>query len=262
MTLVNEPPVQVTAPPQRQTTKGQKLISVITTTDHKTIGRLYMFTSFTFFLIGGVMALLIRAELAEPGLQMLTLEQYNQLFTMHGSIMLLLFATALFVGFANFLMPLQIGSPDVAFPRLNMLGYWMYFFGGIIVMTGFATPGGAAAFGWFLYTPLSGPEFSPNIGADLWILGFALGGVGTILGAVNFVTTILTMRAPGMTMFRMPIFTWNVLLTSVLILMVFPVLAATLVVLEIDRKFGSVVFLPENGGSILFQHLFWFFGHP
>jgi cytochrome c oxidase subunit 1 len=264
MTLLNEPPV-ASAPrpqPRPETTLGQKIVSVITTTDHKVIGKLYMTTSFTFFLVAGLMALAIRAELAQPGLQMLTLEQYNQLFTMHGSIMLLLFATALFVGFANFLMPLQIGSPDVAFPRLNMLGYWMYFFGSIIVLTGFITPGGAAAFGWFLYTPLSGPEFSPNIGADLWILGFALGGVGTILGAVNFITTILTMRAPGMVMFRMPIFTWNVLLTSVLILMVFPVLAATLVVLEIDRKFGSVVFLPENGGAILFQHLFWFFGHP
>ena len=263
MTLLNDRPAEVSAAPERrERSLGKKIVSIITTTDHKTIGRLYMGTSFTFFLIGGVMALIIRAELAQPGLQIVTLEQYNQLFTMHGSIMLLLFATALFVGFANFLMPLQIGSPDVAFPRLNMLGYWMYFFGSLIVLFGFLTPGGAAAFGWFLYTPLSGAEFSPNIGSDLWILGFALGGVGTILGAVNFVTTILTMRAPGMTMFRMPIFTWNVLLTSVLVLMVFPVLAATLVVLEIDRKFGSVVFLPENGGAILFQHLFWFFGHP
>jgi cytochrome c oxidase subunit 1 len=264
MTLLNEPPVASgpTVQTRPETTLGQKIVSVITTTDHKVIGKLYMTTSFTFFLVAGLMALAIRAELAQPGLQMLTLEQYNQLFTMHGSIMLLLFATALFVGFANYLMPLQIGAPDVAFPRLNMLGYWMYFFGGLIVMAGFITPGGAAAFGWFLYTPLSGAEFSPNVGADLWILGFALGGVGTILGAVNFITTILTMRAPGMVMFRMPIFTWNVLLTSVLILMVFPVLAATLVVLEIDRKFGSVVFLPENGGAILFQHLFWFFGHP
>ena len=263
MTLLNEPPVAAApAPAPKETTLGQKIVSVITTTDHKTIGRLYLGTSFFFFLVGGVMALVIRAELAQPGLSIVTLEQYNQLFTMHGSIMLLLFATALFVGFANFLMPLQIGSPDVAFPRLNMLGYWMYFFGGIIVMSSFLTPGGAASFGWFLYTPLSGSEFSPTVGADLWILGFALGGVGTILGAVNFITTILTMRAPGMTMFRMSIFTWNVLLTSVLILMVFPVLAATLVVLEIDRKFGSVVFLPENGGAILWQHLFWFFGHP
>ncbi|MCU0284225.1 MAG: cytochrome c oxidase subunit I [Candidatus Nanopelagicales bacterium] len=264
MTLLNEPPVASlqAPPPRRETTLGQKIVSILTTTDHKTIGKLYMVTSFTFFLIGGVMALAIRAELATPGLQMLTLEQYNQLFTMHGSIMLLLFATALFVGFANFVMPLQIGAPDVAFPRLNMLGYYMYLFGALIVMSSFLTPGGAASFGWFLYTPLSTQEFSPNLGSDLWILGFALGGVGTILGAVNFITTILTMRAPGMTMFRMSIFTWNVLLTSVLVIMVFPVLAATLVVLEIDRKFGSVVFEPENGGAILFQHLFWFFGHP
>ncbi len=263
MTLLNDrPDTSEALPPARQTTLGARIVSVITTTDHKTIGRLYLFTSFTFFMIGGAMALLMRAELARPGLQMLTLEQFNQLFTMHGSIMLLLFATALFVGFANFLMPLQIGAPDVAFPRLNMLGYWLYLFGAIIVFLGFLTPGGAAAFGWFAYVPLSGPEFSPSVGADLWILGFALGGLGTILGAVNFITTILTMRAPGMNMFRMPIFTWNVLLTSVLILMVFPVLAATLVVLEIDRKFGAVVFQPENGGAILWQHLFWFFGHP
>jgi cytochrome c oxidase subunit I len=262
MTLLNEPPVVAQVPAPRESTLGQRIVKVITTTDHKTIGRLYLTTSFMFFLVAGVMALLMRAELARPGMQLLTLEQYNQLFTMHGAIMLLLFATALFVGFANFLMPLQIGSPDVAFPRLNMLGYWLYLFGGMIAVTGFVTPGGAAAFGWFAYTPLSGPDFSPNIGADLWILGLALGGVGTILGAVNFITTILTMRAPGMTMFRMPIFTWNVLLTSVLILMVFPVLAATLIVLEIDRTFGAVIFEPENGGAILYQHLFWFFGHP
>ena len=264
MTLLNEPPVAAVEPPPapRETSLGRKIVSVITTTDHKTIGRLYLTTSFTFFLIGGVMAMLMRSELARPGMQFLTLEQYNQLFTMHGSIMLLLFATALFIGFANFLMPLQIGAPDVAFPRLNMLGYWLYALGGVIVMSSFVTPGGAASFGWFLYTPLSTAEFSPNVGSDLWILGFALGGVGTILGAVNFITTIVTMRAPGMTMFRMPIFTWNTLLTSVLVIMVFPVLAATLVVLEIDRKFGSVVFRPENGGAILFQHLFWFFGHP
>ncbi len=262
MTLLNEPPVVAPAAVPRETTLGQRIVKIMTTTDHKTIGRLYLTTSFSFFLLAGAMALLMRAELARPNLQILTLEQYNQLFTMHGAIMLLLFATALFIGFANFLMPLQIGSPDVAFPRLNMLGYWMYLFGGMIVLIGFFTPGGAAAFGWFAYAPLSGPDFSPNIGADLWILGLALSGVGTILGAVNFITTILTMRAPGMTMFRMPIFTWNVLLTSVLILMVFPVLAATLVVLEIDRKFGAVVFEPRNGGALLWQHLFWFFGHP
>jgi len=181
---------------------------------------------------------------------------------MHGTIMLFLFATPLFVGFANVIMPLQIGAPDVAFPRLNMLGYWLFLFGGTMVVSGFLTPGGAASFGWFAYAPLSNAVNSPGAGSDLWLLGLALGGLGTILGAVNFITTIFTMRAPGMTMFRMSIFTWNTLLTSVLVIMAFPVLAAALIVLEVDRKFGSVVFDAANGGAILWQHLFWFFGHP
>jgi cytochrome c oxidase subunit 1 len=181
---------------------------------------------------------------------------------MHGTIMLFLFATPLFVGFANIIMPLQIGAPDVAFPRLNMLGYWLFLFGGTMVVSGFLTPGGAASFGWFAYAPLSNAVNSPGAGSDLWLLGLALGGLGTILGAVNFITTIFTMRAPGMTMFRMSIFTWNTLLTSVLVIMAFPVLAAALIVLEVDRKFGSVVFDAANGGAILWQHLFWFFGHP
>jgi cytochrome c oxidase subunit I len=262
MTLLNEPRPASIAPPRRESTKGQSVVKWITSTDHKVIGYMYLATSFSFFMLAGLMALLIRAEVAMPGLQFVTLEQYNQLFTMHGSIMLLLFATPLFVGFTNVLMPLQIGSPDVAFPRLNMLGYWMYLFGGIIVLLGLVVPGGAASFGWFAYTPLSGATFSPGMGADFWILGFALSGVGTILGAVNFLTTIFCLRAPGMTMFRMPIFTWNALITSILVLMVFPVLAATVLMLEIDRTFGSVVFAPENGGALLWQHLFWFFGHP
>jgi cytochrome c oxidase subunit 1 len=181
---------------------------------------------------------------------------------MHGTVMLLLFATPLFVGFANVIMPLQIGSADVAFPRLNMLSYWFFLFGGVIAMLGFLTPGGAAAFGWTGYAPLSSEVFSPGIGADLWIMGLALGGFGTILGAVNFITTIVRMRAPGMTMFRMPIFTWNILLTSVLVLLAFPVLTAALLALEADRKFGSHIFDPANGGALLWQHLFWFFGHP
>ncbi|HEU4911175.1 MAG TPA: cbb3-type cytochrome c oxidase subunit I, partial [Actinomycetes bacterium] len=242
--------------------KGNAVVRWVTSTDHKTIGHLYLITSFVFFLVGGLMAMVMRAELARPGNQLLTGEQYNQLFTMHGTIMLLLFATPLFVGFANVIMPLQIGSPDVAFPRLNMFSYWLFLFGGLIVMTGFLTPGGAASFGWFAYTPLSSELFSPGVGSDLWIMGLALGGFGTILGAVNFITTIFTMRAPGMTMFRMPIFTWNILLTSVLVLMAFPVLAAALLALEADRKLGANIFDPANNGAILWQHLFWFFGHP
>ncbi|WP_055504059.1 cytochrome c oxidase subunit I [Nonomuraea pusilla] len=243
-------------------TKGRAIAKWLSSTDHKIIGHLYLITSFAFFLIGGVMALVMRAELAQPGLQYTSNEQFNQLFTMHGTIMLLMFATPLFAGFANELMPLQIGAPDVAFPRLNMVSYWLYLFGSIIAVSGFLTPGGAAAFGWFAYTPLSGAVSSPGMGGDLWIMGLALSGLGTILGSVNFITTIICMRAPGMTMFRMPIFTWNILLTSMLVLMAFPVLAAAMLALEADRKLGTHIFDPANGGALLWQHLFWFFGHP
>ncbi|MBN6057093.1 cytochrome c oxidase subunit I, partial [Nonomuraea sp. RK-328] len=221
-----------------------------------------LITSFVFFLIGGVMALVMRAELAQPGLQITSNEQFNQLFTMHGTIMLLMFATPLFAGFANELMPLQIGAPDVAFPRLNMVSYWLYLFGSVIAVSGFFTPNGAASFGWFGYAPLSSAIYSPGMGGDLWIMGLALSGLGTILGSVNFITTIICMRAPGMTMFRMPIFTWNILLTSMLVLMAFPVLAAALLALEADRKLGTHIFDAANSGPILWQHLFWFFGHP
>ncbi|OSC61578.1 cytochrome ubiquinol oxidase subunit I, partial [Streptomyces sp. 4F] len=144
------------------------IISWLTTTDHKRIGHLYLITSFAFFLIAGALAMLIRAELARPGLQLVSNEQYNQAFTMHGTIMLLLFATPTFAGFANAVMPLQIGSPDVAFPRLNMLSYWLFLFGGLIVLASFLTPQGAADFGWTAYTPLSGPLHSPYLGGDLW----------------------------------------------------------------------------------------------
>jgi cytochrome c oxidase subunit 1 len=181
---------------------------------------------------------------------------------MHGTIMLLLFATPLFAGFANALVPLQIGAPDVAFPRMNMFAYWLYLFGGIIASAGFFTPHGAASFGWFAYTPLSTTTFSPGLGGDLWVVGLAMAGFGTIFGSVNFITTIITMRAPGMTMFRMPIFTWNVLITSILVIMAFPVLAAALFGLAADRILGAQVFNPESGGALLWQHMFWFFGHP
>ncbi len=248
--------------PVRRRTKGELVAKCLTTTDHKLIGHFYLVTSFAFFLVGGVMAMLIRAELAKPGLQIVNEEVYNQLFTMHGTIMLLLFATPLFVGFANEIMPLQIGAPDVAFPRLNMLSYWMFLFGGSIALSGFLLPGGAADFGWTGYTPLSTAAHSPTTGADLWVMGLWMSGTGTILSAVNFVTTIITMRAPGMTMFRLPLFTWNTLATSMLVLIAFPVLAATLLMLEADRRLGAHVFDPANGGPVLWQHLFWFFGHP
>ncbi|WP_456698064.1 aa3-type cytochrome oxidase subunit I [Aeromicrobium sp. P5_D10] len=243
-------------------TLGQKIVTVLTTTDHKVIGNMYLITSFAFFIIGGILALLIRAELAQPGTQIVDDETYNQLFTMHGTIMLLMFATPLFFGFSNAIMPLQIGAPDVAFPRLNMFSYWLYLFGSIIVVSGFFVPGGAASFGWFAYAPLSDAVNSPGVGGDLWVMGLWMSGLGTILGAVNFITTIFTMRAPGMTMFRMPIFVWNTLVTSMLVLIAFPIFGAALLSLEADRRLGAHVFDPANGGPILWQHLFWFFGHP
>jgi cytochrome c oxidase subunit I len=246
----------------RSQRKGSVLAGWLSSTDHKVIGHMYLITSFFFFLSAGVMALLIRAQLLGPDQHLMSDQQYNELFTMHGAIMLLLFATPLFVGFANELLPLQIGAPDVAFPRLNLLSYYLFLFGGLIVLSGFLAPGGAASFGWYAYAPLNGAPFSPGMGSDLWIMGLALSGLGTILGAVNFTTTIFCMRAPGMTMFRMPIFTWNALLTSILVLLAFPVLAAALLVLEAGRRLGAQVFTAASGGALLWQHLFWFFGHP
>jgi cytochrome c oxidase subunit 1 len=268
VTSVLQPPARTTGeeePPLRRAPRrlGAVIADLLTTTDHKRIGKLYVVSSMVFYFLAGIMALIIRAELYDPGLQVVqTKEQYNQLFTMHGAIMMLLFATPMFAGFANLMMPLQIGAPDVAFPRLNMLAYWLFVFGGLIVMAAFLSPYGPPDFGWWAEAPLSRAEFNPQVGADLWISGFALAGFGTILGSVNFITTILCMRAPGMTMFRMPIFTWNVLFTSILVLMAFPVLAAALLALLADRRLGSLVFAPENNGALLWQHLFWFFGHP
>jgi cytochrome c oxidase subunit 1 len=262
MTAVAPKPITSRPYPARKTVKGSRLVHMLRTTDPKDIAILYLVTSFAFFLIGGAMALLIRGELAVPGQQFLSNEQYNQLFTMHGTIMLLLYATPILFGFANYIVPLQIGAPDVAFPRLNAFSYWLFLFGGSIVLSGFVTPGGAADFGWFAYTPLSDVVRSPGPGADLWIMGLAVAGLGTILGGVNFITTIVCLRAPGMTMFRMPIFCWNIFVTAILILIAFPVLTAALLSLAADRHFGAHVFDPANGGAILWQHLFWFFGHP
>ena len=174
---------------------------MLTTTDHKQLGIMYMIMSFSFFFLGGFMALLIRAELFTPGLQFLSNEQFNQLFTMHGTVMLLLFATPVVWGFGNYILPLQIGAPDVAFPRLNTFGFWVTLLGGIVMLLGFVTPGGAADFGWTMYMPLADGVHTPGIGADMWIVGVGATGVGTIASAINMITTILTLRAPGMTMF-------------------------------------------------------------
>jgi cytochrome c oxidase subunit I len=262
VTAVAPQPIATRPNPARKTVKGSFLARMIRTTDPKQIGILYLTTSMAFFIVGGLMAMLIRTQLAQPQSPFLSQEQYNQLFTMHGTIMLLLYATPILFGFANYILPLQIGSPDVAFPRLNAMSYWLYLFGGLIVMSGFLAPGGAADFGWFAYTPLSDAMHSPGLGGNLWIAGLIISGLGTILGAVNMLTTVICLRAPGMTMFRMPIFTWNIMVTSLLILLAFPILTAALAGLLADRQLGAHVFDPRNGGVILWQHLFWFFGHP
>ena len=249
-------------PTVRPMHRGQRLLSLLGTTDPKVIGMMYTVTALGFFMLAGAMAMLMRAELARPGLQFLSDEQYNQLFTMHGTLMLLLYATPIVFGFANMVLPIQIGAPDVAFPRLNAFSYWLFLFGGLITISGFGVPGGAAAFGWTGYAPLSDAQNSPGVGGDLWAMGLVISGLGTILGAVNMLTTVVCLRAPGMTMWRMSIFTWNIFINNLLILLAFPVLTAALLGLEADRHFGAHVFDPANGGAILWQHLFWFFGHP
>ena len=255
--------VQPTRPePSGNEKTGSKAWMMLTTTDHKQLGIMYIIMSFGFFFLGGLMALLIRAELFTPGLQFLSNEQYNQLFTMHGTVMLLLFSTPVVWGFANFVLPLQIGAPDVAFPRLNSFGFWITSVGGLVMLSGFLTPGGAADFGWTMYMPLADGVHTPGVGADMWIIGVGATGIGTVLSAINMITTILTMRAPGMTMFRLPIFVWGIFITAVLALLIFPLLLAAALGVLYDRKLGGHIYDSGNGGAILWQHLFWFFGHP
>ena len=239
------------------------LVGWLTTTDHKALGIAYAVTSLAFLVIGGALAGIIRAELAQPGLQFVDESTYNSVFTIHGSVMVYLFAVPFGFALANYLVPLQIGAPDMAFPRLNALSYWLYLFGGSVMLLGFVTDGGAAAFGWFAYPPLSGAAGSPGLGADLWIVSILLTGTSGTLTAVNVIATVTMMRAPGMTLFRMPILTWNLLLTSFMVLLAFPLLTGALMMLEADRRFGTHFFDPNSGGEpVLWQHLFWFFGHP
>jgi cytochrome c oxidase subunit 1 len=266
VTTVEERPPVAEEPPEPER-RAQGLLAFVTSTDHKRIGISYMATAFAFYLLGGALAVVIRSELYEPGRQVVSQGRYNEIFTMHGSIMLFLFLGPFAFGLANYFVPLHIGARDMAFPRLNALSYWFYLFGGITMVSGFLTADGGADFGWTGYTPLSDIVRSPGIGADLWIIGVALTGLSGILTAVNIVTTVVCMRAPGMRMFRMPIFTWNMLVTSVLVLIAFPVVSAAAVMLFSDRQLGSHIYDATvhdgiAGSPILWQHLFWFFGHP
>ena len=261
MTIVDEDRhVHDTDDPPAQ---SRGLLAFTTSTDHKRIGIAYMVTAFAFFLVGGALAGIIRAQLFNSDSGLVSENTYDQVFTMHGTIMMFLFLGPFAFGLGNYFVPLHIGARDMAFPRLNALSYWFYLFGGITLVAGFLTSSGAANFGWTGYAPLSEASRSPGVGGDLWIMALVLTGLSGVLTAVNIITTVITMRAPGMTMFRMPIFTWNMLVTSVLVLIAFPVLTAASAMLFADRHLGAHVFDPAGGGEpILWQHLFWFFGHP
>ena len=262
MTVLADPPAPAAHSPEPHR-EARGLLAWLTTTDHKRIGVSYMLTAFAFYIVGGILAAVIRVELAQTGQQVVDNGTYNQLFTMHGSIMLFLFIGPFAFGLANYFVPIHIGAKDMAFPRLNAMSYWFFLFGGFTMLAGFLTADGAADFGWTGYTPLSAVTYSPSVGADLWIMALVLTGLSGVLTAVNVVATVISMRAEGMTMFRMPVFTWNMLVVSVLILIAFPMLTAAAVMLFADRHFGAHIFDAAAGGQpILWQHLFWFFGHP
>ncbi len=239
------------------------MIEWLTTTDHKKIGIMYMVATLTFFVAAGVLAILIRTQLAVPDNGFLSAHAYNQVFTLHGTAMIFLVIAPFGVGLANFLVPLQIGAPDVAFPRLNATGFWLFALGGITVFAGLATYGGAAATGWTAYAPLSEIYVGTGAGQDLWFAGLLMVSVSTILTMMNLLVTIFLLRAPGMTMWRIPIFSWEIVATGLLVLMAFPSLAAVFAMSLIERHMGGRFFDPAFGGNpILYQHLFWFFGHP
>ena len=247
--------------PRRSSASRTGWTSWFTTTDHKKIGILYLYTVLVFFVLGGVEALLIRIQLGAPENTLVTPEVYNQLFTMHGTTMIFLVIVPVWAGFANYLLPLMIGARDVAFPRLNAWSYWMFLFGGLALYASFFFSPPEA--GWFSYVPLSSKEYSPSNGQEAWIYMVHLTGLASILGAINFIATIHNMRAPGMGWGRMPLFVWTILIYAYLIILALTSLAATVTMLLLDRNFGTNFFDPDEGGSaLLWQHLFWFFGHP
>ena len=238
-------------------------MSWITTVDHKRIGILYLATSLVFFTAGGILALLMRSQLATAGESFITKNSYNELFTIHGTTMIFLFIVPFWAGLANFLVPLMIGARDMAFPRLNAASYWFFLFGGIVMFMSFLSSGGAAKSGWYSYPPVSEKFFSPGNGQDLWILSLHLVAISSLLGAINFICTIHNMRAPGMSWMRIPLFVWTIEVYSFLLVVVLPVIGVGLTFLLLDRQAGTHFFLPQEGGNaLLYQHLFWFFGHP
>jgi len=240
----------------------RRVWSWITTVDHKRIGVLYGTTAFTFFIFGGLEALVMRAQLARPDNTLVGAQTYNELFTMHGTTMIFLAVMPLSTAFINFTVPLLLGARDVAFPRLNALSYWIFLAGGLLLNASWLF-GAAPDAGWFGYANLTSTRFSAGLNVDFWMLGIQILGISSILGALNFVVTIINMRAPGMTLMRMPVFVWMALVTQFLVLLAFPALTVGLILLMFDRFFGTLFFVPAAGGDpLLWQHLFWIFGHP
>ncbi len=248
------------AVPAQQVYQRPALLVWLTTVDHKKLGILYLYATLFFFGVGGVLALLVRTQLAVADNSFLGANSYNQVFTMHASAMLFLFIIPVWAGFGNYMVPLQIGAADMAFPRINALSFWLVPPAGIIMFSGFLVDGGAATAGWTAYSPLAR---TLGTGMDLWIIAVLMLGIASTIGAANFLVTIFRMRAPGMTFFRMPIFCWTMLVTSVLQLLATPVLAAALIMLFIDRNYGGSFFDPNGGGNaVLWQNVFWFYSHP
>jgi cytochrome c oxidase subunit 1 len=238
-----------------------RVASWITTVDHKRIGILYLITCLVFFGAGGILALLMRTQLAHPDETFLTRDSYNEAMTVHGVTMVFLVVVPILAGFGNYLVPLMIGARDVAFPRLNALSYWLFLFGGLVLFASFFAPDGAAKTGWTIYPPLS--EQQPEVGVDLLILSLHILSVSSLVGAINFVVTIHRLRAPGMTWMRVPLFVWSIDVYAALLIVVLPALSAGLTLLLLDRQVGTHFFNPAEGGNaVLFQHVFWFFGHP
>jgi cytochrome c oxidase subunit I len=234
----------------------------LTTTDHKRIGLLYIGSSLVFFLVAVSFAMLMKTQLIQPGMKFLSAEQYNQIFSMHGTTMVFLFAMPMLIGLANYLVPLQIGARDMAFPRMNAMSYWVFLFGGLLLYSSFLF-GGALDTGWFSYAPLTSKAFSPHDGVTFWTISLALLGASSIMGALNFIVTCLRFRAKGMGLWRMPIFSVATFINSFLILFAFPSLTAAIAMLYLDRQYGTSFFDPAGGGDpVIWQHLFWFFGHP
>lgn len=232
------------------------------TVDHKKLGIMYGVTAMVFFVIGGIEAMLIRAQLAGPNGTILSADKYNQMFTMHATTMVFLFVMPMAAAFANYMVPLQVGARDVAFPRINAFGFWAFLFGGIFINTSWIL-GGAADGGWFMYAPNSSVTFSPTNGIDFWVLGLLITGIASQTGAINLIVTALNMRAPGMSLMRMPIFTWMILVVQFLLVFAIPVITVALVLLMFQRQFDATFFSVEFGADpLLWQHLFWIFGHP